>query len=95
MVRGVRTFAPAGRPRPPSIACADFTTLAELACADGGIALLPTFVAARPVARGDLVRVVPGYALASAPLYLVSAPVAQLPARVRALRDMLAAKLAG
>ncbi len=40
-------------------------------------------------------RVVPEYALASAPLYLVSAPIAQLPARVRALRDLLLAELPG
>ena len=58
-------------------------------------ALLPTFVAARPLARGELARVVPEYALASAPLYLVSAPIAQLPARVRALRDLLLAELPG
>lgn len=93
VVRGHKSFAPATRPRPPAIACADFGTLAELACAGAGIALLPTFVAARPVARGELVRVVPEYALASAPLYLVSAPPAQLPARVRALRDLLLAEL--
>ena len=95
VVRGVRSFAPPGRPGTPSIACGDFATLAELAIAGAGIALLPTFVAARAVGRGELVRVLPGYALASAPLYLVSAPVAQLPARVRALRDVLAAELAG
>lgn len=93
--RGHKSFAPTSRPGPPSIACADFGTLAELAAAGAGIALLPTFVAARSLARGELVRGVPEYALASAPLYLVSAPIAQLPARVRALRDLLLAELPG
>jgi DNA-binding transcriptional LysR family regulator len=95
MVRGVRAFAPAARPRPPSIACGDFGTLAELAEAGAGIALLPTFVAERAVARGALVRVAPEVTLASAPLYLISARVGELPSRVRALRDLLIAELAG
>jgi DNA-binding transcriptional LysR family regulator len=89
VVRGQRSFASARRPPAPAVACADFGTLAELACAGGGIALLPLFVAARHVARGELVRVLPSFTLGSAPLYLVSAPPAQLPARVIALRDFL------
>jgi DNA-binding transcriptional LysR family regulator len=89
VVRGQRSFATARRPPAPAVGCADFGTLAELACAGGGVALLPIFVAARHLARGELVRVLPATTLASAPLYLVSAPPAQLPARVVALRDFL------
>lgn len=92
--RGRHAFTPASPPPPPAVACADFGALAELACAGGGVALLPTFVAARHVARGELIRVVPAVTLGGAPLYLVSAPVAHLPARVRAVRDYLAAALA-
>lgn len=93
VVRGKRSFA-SGRPPPtPSIACNDFGTLAELACAGGGVALLPTFLASRHLSRGELVRVLPTVALRSAPLYLVSAPPAELPARVQALRQLLLQEL--
>lgn len=95
MVRGQRSFASGARPPPPAIACADFGTLAELACAGGGIAVLPTFVADRHVARGELVRVLAEVTLGSAPLYLVSAPRSHLAARVVALRDFLVEELAG
>jgi DNA-binding transcriptional LysR family regulator len=95
VVRGKRSFAAGRPPPPPSIACNDFGTLAELACAGGGVALLPTFLAARHLTRGELVRVLPAVALRSAPLYLVSAPPAQLAARVLALRALLIDELAG
>jgi DNA-binding transcriptional LysR family regulator len=93
VVRGQRSFATSRPAPPPAIACGDFGTLAELACAGGGIALLPTFVAARHLSRGDLLRVLPDITLGSAPLYLISAPPAQLPARVMALRSFLLEEL--
>ncbi|MEZ4363849.1 MAG: LysR family transcriptional regulator [Kofleriaceae bacterium] len=95
MVRGPRSFAPGKRPPPPAVACGDFATLAELAAAGGGIAMLPTFVAEPYLARGELLRVLPDATVGSAPLYLVSAPPAQLPARVAVLRAFLLAELAG
>lgn len=94
MVRGTRSFAPGAPPPPPAIACADFGALAALAVHGAGVALVPIFVAAPHVARGELVRVVPGFAVGGAPLYLVSGPPAQLPARVTALRDFLIEALA-
>jgi DNA-binding transcriptional LysR family regulator len=67
---------------------AEFGFLAELARAGGGIALLPTFLGAAP-----LVRVLPGFVLGGAPLYLVSRPLRPLPPRVAALREFLLARL--
>jgi DNA-binding transcriptional LysR family regulator len=92
-VRGTRSFALRGRPPTPAIACADFGTLAELAVAGGGVALLPTFVAARYVDHGQLVRVLHEVSIGGAPLYLVSAPAARLPARVSALRTFVLSAL--
>lgn len=93
VVRGKRSFAAGRPPPPPTVACNDFGTLAELACAGAGVALLPTFLAARHLARGELVRVLPTVAMRTAPLYLVSAPPAQLAARVMALRTLLLEEL--
>lgn len=93
MVRGKRSFTGKRPPPKPSIACNDFGTIAELACAGAGVAMLPTFLAARYVSRGELVRVLPEVTLPSAPLYLLSQPPAQLPARVIALRALLLEEL--
>lgn len=93
MMRGKRSFTGKRPPPRPSIACNDFGTIADLACAGAGVAMLPTFLAARQVARGELVRVLPAVTLPSAPLYLLSQPPAQLPARVSALRALLLEEL--
>lgn len=85
-----RSFAAAGAPPPPAIDCDDFATLLELARAGAGIAVLPLHLAAREVAEGALVRVVPAVELAGAPLYVVTRPERPLPPRVAALRDFLA-----
>jgi DNA-binding transcriptional LysR family regulator len=87
--KGQRSFAPGEQQPAAAIECADFGLLAEVAKAGGGIALLPTFLAAREVASGALVRVLPAVALGGAPLYLVSRPLRPLPARVAALRGYL------
>jgi DNA-binding transcriptional LysR family regulator len=87
--RGRRAFTPGSRPPAPAVSCEDFGLLAELARAGGGVALLPTFLAARDVASGSLVRVLPEVALGDAPLYLVSRPQRPLPPRVAALRAFL------
>lgn len=71
------------------IQCADFSLLAELARLGGGIALLPTFVAANDVTARSLVRVLPKWTVGGAPQYLVSRPLRPMPARVTALRDHL------
>lgn len=90
--RGQRTFYRA--PPDPAVECADFAVLAELARAGAGVALLPTFVAARDVASGALVRVARDVVFSSAPIYLVSRPERPLPRRVALLRDHLIDTLA-
>ncbi len=87
--KGQKSFAPGPIASQSAVACADFGLLAEVARAGGGVALLPTFLAARDVSTGALVRVLPEVALAGAPLYLVSRPERPLPPRVAALRGFL------
>lgn len=89
--RGHRAFGagPGQPPPPPSVACADFALLAAVARAGGGVALLPTFLAAEDVASGRLLRVLPGERLTEAPLYLVTRPERPLAPRVAALRAHL------
>ncbi|NMO23572.1 LysR family transcriptional regulator [Pyxidicoccus fallax] len=82
----------AGRGRPPptaSVECSDFGFLAELARAGGGVALLPTFLAAQDVALGSLVRLLPEVSFRDAPLFLVSRPGKPVPPRVQVLKDYL------
>jgi DNA-binding transcriptional LysR family regulator len=79
-----------GRPPPAaSVECSDFGFLAELARAGGGVALLPTFLAAQDVALGSLVRLLPDTAFRDAPLFLVSRPGRAVPPRVQVLKDFL------
>ncbi|HPH64604.1 MAG TPA: LysR substrate-binding domain-containing protein [Kofleriaceae bacterium] len=94
--RGQKSFTPGRTPPEPAIASSDFGLLAEVARTGGGIALLPTFMAARDVAAGALVRVLPDFSLANAPVYIVSRPIKTLPPRVQVLRTaLLEAKLLG
>jgi DNA-binding transcriptional LysR family regulator len=88
-LRGQQAFSPGARPVPPVVSCSDFSLLAEVARAGGGVALLPTYLAARHVAMGALVRVLPGVSLGGAPLFLVSRPARPVPPRVAALRSYL------
>lgn len=76
----------------PASVSADFGTLAAIARAGGGLALLPTFLAQDDLANGRLVRVLdaPG---PPTPLYLVSRPERPQPPRVRALQRHLIAAL--
>lgn len=87
--KGQRSFAPGPIASVSAVDCPDFQLLAEIARAGGGVALLPTFLAARDVAAGALVRLFPDFGLGGAPLYLVSRPLRPLPARVAALRTYL------
>lgn len=91
--RGAKAFSGATAPPPAAIGCTDFGFLAEVARAGGGIAVLPTVVAAIDVARGALVRVLPEITFGGAPLYLVSPPHRPLAPRISALRDHLLASL--
>lgn len=54
-----------------------------------GIALLPTFLCAAHLERGELARVLPAWGLAEAKLWLVYASARYLPRPVAALRDAL------
>lgn len=72
----------------PTVRCDDFHLLAEMAAAGGGVALLPTFVAARFTA---LVRVLPASTRELGTLFLVSRREGPIPARVTALRNHLLA----
>jgi DNA-binding transcriptional LysR family regulator len=91
---GRAPFADGGAAPAPAVESADFSFLAALARAGGGVALLPTLLARADVARGELVRVLPGTTLRQAPLYLVSRAVRALPPRVAALRAHLLEGLA-
>jgi DNA-binding transcriptional LysR family regulator len=86
-VRGQRSFAP-GESVAAAAVSGEFGFLAEVARAGGGVALLPTFLGQRA-----LVRVLPGFALGGAPLYLVSRPLRPVPPRVAALRGFLLERL--
>lgn len=92
--RGTRAFAPRRPPPRPAIASTDFGLLAEIARAGGGIAALPTYLAARDVATGALHRILPDVTVGGAPLFLISPPVRGLAPRVAALRDHLREGLA-
>jgi len=71
---------------------ADFGTLAAIARAGGGVALLPTFMTQDDLASGHLVRLfdAPG---GPTPLYLVSRPERPRPPRVAALAGHLVSAL--
>jgi DNA-binding transcriptional LysR family regulator len=90
--KGQRAFSSQGLgvdPSPPAVSCVDFGVLAAIACAGGGIALLPTFLARDEVAKGALLPVLPQVKLGQAPLYLVSPPGRPVPARVAAVRGVI------
>lgn len=81
--RETRSFRRGARPPSPTVASSDFGFLAELARLGGGIALLPTFLAARDA--GALVRVLPSASFGAEPLYLVRRAMRPVPPRIEAL----------
>ena len=89
--RGRSAFFALGKGTPPkaAISSSDFSTLAELARAGAGVALLPTFLVQHELERGSLVRVLPAMPLPRTPLFLVSRSLKRAPQRVIALRDYL------
>lgn len=56
----------------PRVVCNQMTSLLQLAIADGGIALVPTFLCHRPVEEKKLVYVLPEWQHPGAPVSLVS-----------------------
>jgi DNA-binding transcriptional LysR family regulator len=65
----------------------------DLAAAGGGIALVPSTIAAHDVAAGRLVRVLPRYSFPAGALYLVWPSRRLIPARVAVVRDFLIEEL--
>jgi DNA-binding transcriptional LysR family regulator len=71
------------------IAADDLTFLSRAALAGAGIGLLPPLGQAKAFERGELVRVLPDYAMRGGALYLVSPHARHQLTRVRLLRDYL------
>lgn len=87
--KGPFRAGPGQPPQAASVECADFAFLLDVARAGGGVALLPTFLAAQDVALGALVRVLPEVSFRNAPLFLVSRPGKPVPPRVQVLKACL------
>ena len=68
----------------------DFAFVRSAALYDGGIALLPMFIAGDDVAAGRLVRVLPAYTALPASFYILYAGVPKVPAKIVAFRDFVA-----
>jgi DNA-binding transcriptional LysR family regulator len=80
-------------PRDARIEADSFAFARAVACANGGVATLPTFAAAEDVRAGRLVRLAAQRAMRM-PIYLVYAAGTKLPSRAAAFRDVaLAARL--
>jgi DNA-binding transcriptional LysR family regulator len=71
----------------------DMAFLIRAALAGAGIGLLPDLGMAKNLDRGELVRVMPEYAMKGGALYLVSPATRQQLARVRLLHDFLTENL--
>jgi DNA-binding transcriptional LysR family regulator len=66
-----------------------FAYATRAACSGVGIAMLPTFLCEEERGRGQLARVLPGYAVEERPLWLVYPSKRNLSRAVAALRDAL------
>jgi DNA-binding transcriptional LysR family regulator len=73
----------------------DFGFVRAAALAGGGIALMPRLTCAKDEASGRLIRVLPSFSARGAALYVLYPSAAQVPARVTAFRDFLAAAFEG
>lgn len=73
----------------------EFDFLRSLLRAAGGIGPLPAYLAARDLAEGRLVRVLPAWTHPIGALYLVVPTARQLPRTVTAFRDVLVETLRG
>ncbi|MFO0593937.1 MAG: LysR family transcriptional regulator [Myxococcaceae bacterium] len=74
---------------PARAECDDTLFARELCRRDGGIAVLPRIITDDDVARGSLVRVLPEHTTFSGTVWLVQPRMKNVPARVRAYRDLL------
>ncbi len=72
-----------------AIRCDDMFFLCALVAGGAGIALLPNFLAEPKVATGELVRVLPRYAIPSGAVWLVIPSAKNIPAKVTAFRDFV------
>ncbi|MCJ2034957.1 LysR substrate-binding domain-containing protein [Methylobacterium sp. J-068] len=77
----------------PAVRATDFATVLRLTVAGAGIGHIPSLVAARSLARGDLVRVLPDWASRGGTLRAVTLAGRELPARVRLFREHIRAEL--
>nr|WP_321443876.1 LysR substrate-binding domain-containing protein [uncultured Cohaesibacter sp.] len=77
----------------PHVRVGNSLVLRDLLIAGEGIGTLPNFVSSAPVARGELVRVLPDWALPAPEIFAVTASRLGMDARVRAFLDHLSAAL--
>ncbi len=77
----------------PPVRVGNSLVLRDLLIAGEGIGTLPDFVSSAPVARGDLVRVLPDWALPAPEIFAVTASRLGMDARVTAFLDHLSAAL--
>ena len=82
-------------PQRPGLGSTHSDTLRAAALAGMGIVGLPSFVAADALRDGSLVRVLPGWYVATHTLYAAMPTRKYLPARTRALLDFLLLNLGG
>jgi DNA-binding transcriptional LysR family regulator len=79
----------------PGLFSTSSSLIREAALADGGIALLPGFLAARDLEAGRLERVLPRYSIReTGGVFLLHRPGGVVPAKVAAFRDYVVAQLA-
>lgn len=84
----------AGRPGGGNFIVGDAAMLREAAAAGLGLALLPCSLVARELSAGSLVAVLPGFPKRALALYVLHPHQRQVPPKVRALVDLLAARFA-
>ena len=77
----------------PHVRVGNSLVLRDLLIAGEGIGTLPNFVSSAPVARGELVRVLPDWALPAPEIFAVTASRLGMDARVTAFLDHLSAAL--
>ena len=78
----------------PAVRATDFATVLRLTLAGAGIGHIPSLVAAKSLARGDLVRVLPDWASRGGTLRAVTLAGRELPARVRLFREHVRTEMA-
>lgn len=92
--RGWRLLGPGGAVQvavPVRLEVDSFGYATRAACGGVGIAMLPSFLCEEERRRGELIRILPGYALEERPLWLVYPSRRNLSRPVAAVRDALLA----